>query len=319
MIYGFLLLLAASLFQGSFGLGMKKYQPFSWEAFWVVFSVIGILLIPVGWTWLEVPDFMEYIRQTPAQVLVLASFCGLLWGISSILFGKAVDTIGVSLTYGINMGISASLGSLIPLVIFGNIPPARSFTLLLIGMAVMLAGVVVITKAGLDKDKSGKTQQSERHSGHGQGGLQGKGLSKGLLMASFAGLGSAAMNIGFSYANQTLDIAARHGVSEVSASLIPWVITLSGGFVANFAYALYKLIKKPQLPRLCERGLGKSVSQSDYNLFRLVFCTWILCQGHRDARADRVQRRLAGLQRPGLNCQQCLGVKGRRMERVCAP
>ncbi|MGV2794871.1 rhamnose/proton symporter RhaT, partial [Clostridium perfringens] len=55
MIYGFLLLLAASLFQGSFGLGMKKYQPFSWEAFWVVFSVIGILLIPAGWTWLEVP------------------------------------------------------------------------------------------------------------------------------------------------------------------------------------------------------------------------------------------------------------------------
>ncbi|GIO84166.1 sugar:proton symporter [Paenibacillus faecis] len=258
MIYGFLLLLAASLFQGSFGLGMKKYQPFSWEAFWVVFSVIGILLIPVGWTWLEVPAFMEYVRQTPAQVLVLASSCGLLWGLSSILFGKAVDTIGVSLTYGINMGISASLGSLIPLVIFGNIPPARSFTLLLIGMAVMLAGVVVITKAGLDKDKSGKTRQSERHSGHGQGGLQGKGLSKGLLMASFAGLGSAAMNIGFSYANQTLDIAARHGVSEVSASLIPWVITLSGGFVANFAYALYKLVKNRSYRDYTSAGSGKA-------------------------------------------------------------
>ncbi|WP_334073226.1 MULTISPECIES: L-rhamnose/proton symporter RhaT [Paenibacillus] len=256
MIYGFLLLLAASLFQGSFGLGMKKYQPFSWEAFWVLFSVIGILLIPIGWTWLEVPSFMDYVRQTPVQVLVLASFCGLLWGVSSILFGKAVDTIGVSLTYGVNMGISASLGSLIPLLIFGNIPPARSFVLLLIGMAVMLGGVVVITKAGLDRDNSRKTQGSERQPE--QGGQQGRGLSKGLLMASFAGLGSAAMNIGFSYASQTLKIAAEQGVPEINASLIPWVVALSGGFVANFVYALYLLIRNRTYRDFTKTGSGKA-------------------------------------------------------------
>ncbi|WP_250637504.1 L-rhamnose/proton symporter RhaT [Paenibacillus yonginensis] len=157
MIYGFLLLLLACGFQGSFGLGMKKYRPFSWEAFWVIFSVVGILLVPLGWTWLEVPDFMTYVRETPGHVLASASFCGLLWGVSSILFGKAIDRVGVSLTYGVNMGISASVGSLIPLLIFGNIPVARSFVVLLIGMAVMLAGVAVITKAGLAKEKSLKT------------------------------------------------------------------------------------------------------------------------------------------------------------------
>lgn len=254
MLTGFLLLLLACFFQGSFGLGMKKYQPFSWEAFWVIFSVVGILLIPWLWTWIEVPEFLNYVRETPVKVLGLASLCGLLWGVSSILFGKAVDSIGVSLTYGVNMGISASLGSLIPLLLFGNLPRAASFIVLLAGMVIMLGGVVVITKAGLDKEKWLKQQ------GRGQGGASAPAvpLSKGLLMASIAGLGSAAMNIGFAYANRTLDIAAGHGVSAMSASLIPWVVTLSGGFVANFAYAFYKLIQNRTYCDYVKPGCGKA-------------------------------------------------------------
>ncbi|WP_151736174.1 L-rhamnose/proton symporter RhaT [Paenibacillus tengchongensis] len=248
MVYGFLLLLLACFFQGSFGLGMKKYQPFSWEAFWTIFSLVGILMIPVLWTWIEVPDFFSYIRQTPGDVLWTASICGFIWGISSIMFGKAIDTIGVSLTYGVNMGISASLGSLIPLFIFGNIPAAGSFTVLLIGTAIMLGGVVVITRAGLVK---------ERMLAAASGGTgAGAGLSKGLIIASVAGLGSAAMNIGFSYASEAADIAVLAGTPRISASLISWVITLSGGFVANFVYALVLLIKNRTYRDYVAKGAG---------------------------------------------------------------
>ncbi|OKP96950.1 L-rhamnose/proton symporter RhaT [Paenibacillus sp. P46E] len=266
MIFGFLLLLVACCFQGSFGLGMKKYQPFSWEAFWAVFSLVGILIIPVVWTWMEVPDFLSYIRQTPSDVLWTASFCGFLWGISSIMFGKAIDSIGVSLTYGVNMGISASLGSLIPLFIFGNIPAAGSFTVLLVGTAIMLAGVAVITKAGLLKEKI--------ITASGQGAGSGSQLTKGLIIASVAGLGSAAMNIGFSYANQTVDIAVAHGTAKISASLISWVITLSGGFVANFVYAVILLIKNRTYRDYAAKGAGKA-----YGKALLTAAVWYLALG----------------------------------------
>lgn len=278
MLYGFLILLLGCLCQGSFGLGMKKYQPFSWEAFWTLFSVVGILIIPIAWTWIEAPQFLTYIMEAKLEVLVLASFCGFLWGISAILFGKAVDSIGVSLTYGINMGISASLGSLIPLILFGEIPVASSFITLLLGMAVMLGGVGIITKAGLDKEKlmsqgegqivqqgqmrldktlvQGKTEVKSNEKAIN------KGLSQGILMASLAGLGSAAMNIGFSYANQTLSIATSHGVNAVNASLIPWVITLSGGFVANFAYSFMKLIKNRSYRDYVAVGAGKAYAKA---------------------------------------------------------
>ncbi|MBP1905869.1 L-rhamnose-H+ transport protein [Paenibacillus turicensis] len=280
MLYGFLILLLGCLCQGSFGLGMKKYQPFSWEAFWTLFSVVGILIIPIAWTWLEAPQFLTYIMETKLEVLVLASFCGFLWGISAILFGKAVDSIGVSLTYGINMGISASLGSLIPLILFGEIPVASSFITLLLGMVVMLGGVGIITKAGLDKEKlinqdddllrqqerdqldQAKIQMKEQVQVNSEGNAMRKGLSQGILMASLAGLGSAAMNIGFSYANQTLAIATSHGVNAVNASLIPWVITLSGGFVANFAYSFMKLIKNRSYRDYVAVGAGKAYGKA---------------------------------------------------------
>lgn len=271
MLTGFMVLLLACFFQGSFGLGMKKYQPFSWEAFWVIFSVVGILIIPILWTSIEVPDFMSYVRETPVKVLGLAALCGLIWGISSVLFGKAVDTIGVSLTYGVNMGISASLGSLIPLILFNNVPPALSFGLLLTGMVIMLGGVVIITKAGLDKEKIMKQQQQKVQGGQA---VQVKSLSKGLVMASAAGLGSAAMNIGFVYANRTLEIAAGHGVSELSASLIPWVITLSGGFVANFAYAAYQLVKNRTYRDYVKPGSSKAYAKA-----LLTALIWFLALG----------------------------------------
>ena len=56
MASAFLVLLFACLFQGSFGICFKKYQPFSWEAFWVLFSVIGVLGIPHIWCMIEVPN-----------------------------------------------------------------------------------------------------------------------------------------------------------------------------------------------------------------------------------------------------------------------
>lgn len=263
VVYGFLLLLAGCFFQGSFGLGMKKYQPYSWEAFWTVFSIIGILVIPVVWTWIEVPDFMSYIRELPNDVLITVPVCGLIWGISSVLFGKAVDTVGVSLTYGLNMGISASLGSLIPLFVSGDIPVARSFIVLLIGMVIMLYGVWVITKAGLDKEADLKKRLALANTPSGAAPLkEASGLTKGLLMASAAGLGSAAMNIGFSYANQVVDIAKEHGTSGTAASLIPWVITLTGGFIANAGYAIYKLIKNRTYRDYAAKGSGKALGKA---------------------------------------------------------
>lgn len=132
MLAGFIVLMIACLFQGSFGLGMKNYRPFSWEAFWIIFSVIGILLIPILWTGIEVPGFLRYILATPTWVLAIAATCGFLWDISAIWYGKDIDSIGLSLTVDINTGVGCSLGSH-PVIHPGQYP-CRPFAYVATGM-----------------------------------------------------------------------------------------------------------------------------------------------------------------------------------------
>lgn len=248
VIYGFAVLLLACVFQGSFGICFKKYQPFSWEAFWTLFSIIGVLLIPHIWAYIEVPNYMSYIMQSPIQVLLIGALSGFFWGISSIWYSRAIDAIGVSLTTGINLGMSTTLGSLIPMIILKNIPAAKVLIVLLIGEAIMLLGVGFLTKAGLLKDGEMNTKKEENGS---------KPMFKrGIILALISGLGTAALNIGFTYINTPVDLAIQDGVASASASLISWVVVFSGGFLANFLYALMKLIKNRTYTNYFEKGCG---------------------------------------------------------------
>ena len=48
-LFPLLLVLLASLFQGTFGLGMKYVKPLAWEAWWLVHATVAMLLFP--WIW----------------------------------------------------------------------------------------------------------------------------------------------------------------------------------------------------------------------------------------------------------------------------
>ena len=62
-ILPFLLIIIASLFQGSFGLGMKYMNPLKWESWWVVHVFIAMVLFPIIWTFIAVPESFEIIDQ----------------------------------------------------------------------------------------------------------------------------------------------------------------------------------------------------------------------------------------------------------------
>ncbi|BCN30037.1 L-rhamnose/proton symporter RhaT [Anaeromicropila herbilytica] len=243
--YGFIVLILAGIFQGSFGLGMKNYKPFSWEAFWGLFSLVGAFIIPQAIMRVEVPNYMEYILDTPAKTVVLAMICGFIWGISALLFGKAIDSIGMSLTYGLNMGISASLGSFLSLFILGDLPKTKVLVTLIIGYIVMLLGVFVITKAGLLKDKESKANKDNESNPL---------FVRGIMLAMFAGLGSAAMNIGFTFANKSVDLAIQDGVKPINASLISWIIVLAGGVIPQVVYPIYLMIKNRTYKNYVQKG-----------------------------------------------------------------
>lgn len=147
------IIIFASLFQGTFGLGMKYIKPMAWEAWWLVHATVAMVIFPLIWGFMVVPDLCQVISNAPANELVTASLLGFLWGIGGIMFGVSVGYIGMSLTYGIVMGLCSIAGALIPLFIrFDSVNPA-SLPFIFGGLGLLAIAVVIITVAGLKRDK----------------------------------------------------------------------------------------------------------------------------------------------------------------------
>ena len=150
----FLLLIFASFFQGTFGLGMKYMNPMSWESWWVVHVLVAMILFPMIWAIVVIPDLFEIISNSPNDAIYLAMLFGFLWGIGGIMFGVSVPYIGLSLTMGIVMGLAGSAGSLIPLFQIENATSQPSFPYIIAGLLISLIGVAITAKAGIEKTKA---------------------------------------------------------------------------------------------------------------------------------------------------------------------
>ncbi len=109
--------LIAGLLNGSFVVPMKRMKGWHWESTWLVFSTVGLLIVPWLTAFLTVPHLGALVISSPAAELAKVLLFGLGWGIGNILFGLGVTQLGLALGYGIILGIIATVGSVLPLVI----------------------------------------------------------------------------------------------------------------------------------------------------------------------------------------------------------
>lgn len=231
LILPFLLVIVASFFQGSFGLGMKYMEPLKWEAWWLVHVTIAMVLFPLTWALIAIPDLFSIIENAPKNAIYLGMLFGFLWGIGGILFGKSVPYIGLSLTMGIVMGLAASVGSLIPFFQMENALDNPTLPYVMIGVVLMLIGVAFTAKAGTNKDRLLNAGKKSKH------------FSKGILIAIICGVLSALLNVGFANATPVAKLAESSGVITRNSSLAAWVVVLVGAYIMNAGYAIFLLFK----------------------------------------------------------------------------
>jgi L-rhamnose-H+ transport protein len=233
-----MIVVLASVFQGTFGLGMKYVKPLAWEAWWVVQSIVAMLIFPLVWALLVTPDLFSVIFSASVPEVIAGATMGFLWGIGGIMFGISVGYIGMSLTYGIVMGGCGIAATVIALIQgAGTIVPA-SIPFTILGLVLYALALVVVTVAGLRRD---------RIIAEGGGALQGikKGAEfrKGLIIAVVCGLLSSLLFIGFNNTGGIGEIAQEHGASVRNSALARWVVVLLGALIMNLGYALILLAK----------------------------------------------------------------------------
>jgi L-rhamnose-H+ transport protein len=256
MFLPFMLVIVASVFQGSFGLGMKFMEPLKWEAWWLVHSLFAMIIIPTAWAYFVTPDLFNVLLNAPSDAVIMAVGFGALWGVGGILFGKSVPLIGISLTYGIVMGVCSAAGGLIPLftadeVAYQNMIPALPY--ILGGVALMLIGVALTAYAGVKRDQSQVDSNSDNEKSN---------LKSGLIIAVLCGFLSAFLAIGFTEGKAIGELAKNAGAISRNTSLAIWVVVLWGGFAINALYAIFLLFKNNTWSSFSTPNSGKAYGWS---------------------------------------------------------
>lgn len=242
------LVILASFFQGTFGLGMKYMSPLKWEAWWLVHAFVAMIAVPIIWALLAIPNLFEIINSAESSVVWKAAFYGFLWGIGGILFGVSVEKTGISITYGIVMGLAASIGSIIPLFQIDGALSNPSFPYILLGVILLLVGVAVTAVAGVKRDHLKADEQKEKPK-----------VQLGVLIAVLSGILSAFLNVGFANASPVAKLATNEfKIDAQDASLSAWVVVLLGAFIMNGGYALIKLIKNKSFSSFGTEKSGKA-------------------------------------------------------------
>lgn len=237
-----LIAVAAGVIQGSFTLPMKYTGKWQWENTWGMWSVWALLILPWVIAFSTVPDLMGVYRSVSPAALVAAFVVGLCWGVGAITFGMGVDYVGIALGFAIIMGLSVAVGSLIPLFMQPEKVFSRAGLMIICGVAIMMVGIAVGARAGLLKDKT-RAGAAETAAV-----APGKPMLKGLIICVVAGVCGALINIalvvGAPIQAAAVDMAHSRGADPTFAPNAIWCISLSGGFVVNFAYCGWLMVRR---------------------------------------------------------------------------
>jgi L-rhamnose-H+ transport protein len=224
MLSGIGYALLSGICNGLFSAPMKIIPRWKWENIWMVFVLTSCLAMPFGVVALTVPDYLRLFRESPRTAVDCALLFGFAWGFGAILFGRAVDRLGVSLANTLVIGLSSALGSLVPLLLGGRMGLLdRRQELLYLGVVVFIAGVWICGAAGRKRDAAIAY-------------APGASSWTGYMFAVGAGVMSAVFNIGYTLALPIAHTGEHMGYSHFLATNCIWLLMLSAGAVPNLIY-----------------------------------------------------------------------------------
>ncbi|MGB9606624.1 MAG: L-rhamnose/proton symporter RhaT, partial [Bryobacteraceae bacterium] len=150
---GLLVVALGAAMQGSFALPQKFIRGWAWEKMWLVYSITAMVALPWLLIAAAIPEAWWAYPAVPGGVLARTALFGAGWGIGSVLFGLGIARVGMALAFAIIISLTAAVGSIVPLAILHPDQLAtRRGLLLFAGLAIVIAGVALCSRAGAMKE-----------------------------------------------------------------------------------------------------------------------------------------------------------------------
>ncbi len=224
MIQGIFLAILAGIMLGLYALPEKFTKDFKFENTWGLMFLINLLFVPLIAGFTLVSGFTDVLSSIPADVLLKMAIASISWGIGVMMWGKAINHIGLALGFSIFIGTVILVGSFLPFLVDG-LPESNVFITILFGIVIVLVGILANGLAGLtrQKDEKGMLLLTSKDGSMGMG----------IFIAVTGGL----LATGFSYAN-AVGRPVIHEACQLAGNP-EWVTAIAVMFVIYVAGGLF--------------------------------------------------------------------------------
>ncbi|SPZ64963.1 L-rhamnose-H(+) transport protein [Serratia quinivorans] len=198
----------------------KKVRRWSWETMWSIGGLMSWLILPWAVSYVLLPDFWRYYSSFDLSTLLPVFLFGAMWGIGNVNYGLTMRYLGMSMGIGIAIGITLVVGTLMTPLLQGRFVALFSSAggqLTLLGVAIALLGVVIVSWAGVLKERAMGIRAEEFN------------LRKGLLLAVMCGIFSAGMSFAMDAAKPMHQAAADLGIDPLYVALPSYVVIMGAG------------------------------------------------------------------------------------------
>ncbi|SDX19294.1 L-rhamnose-H+ transport protein [Lutibacter oricola] len=252
-------------------LPLQKVKKWSWDTYWLLQASFAWFIFPFIIGFLTVPNLMDVFAKADTSVLINATLLGSIYGFGGMCFGLAIRHIGYSLTYTISIGISAILGTIVPLIMHGELVEkynAPGGNIVFLGMFFALIGIVICGVAGYKKENDLKDVKVE-----GAEPLT-FNMKKGLTLTLIAGILSAVFGISLEVGEPLSAIADANGAGQFQGNA-KLILSTGGAFITNLIWFTIVGLKRGTLKQLIDvKGIGVSAYSLNVGMSILTGALW---------------------------------------------
>ncbi|MDO6761324.1 L-rhamnose/proton symporter RhaT [Tamlana sp. 2_MG-2023] len=253
---GILLAVSAGIMLGFWAMPEKYIKNYAFENAWGLCYLFMLWIIPFIVAFTMIDNFGQVLADIGSPVLMRMLIPGFLWGVGMMLWGKAIDYIGLSLGFSLFIGTIICVGSMLPWF-FHGVPEWNDLGTILLGIAIILCGIIFNGRAGmLRQEEENKSETLEK-----------KSMVSGILIAVIGGVLATGFNValeisvdGQAAKNIIGEMVVNNGnASWLSSVASMFIVYVSGGLFV-IPYFIIMLTKKKLWGSFKVPGAGKNVS-----------------------------------------------------------
>jgi len=246
---GILFAVFAGVMLGFYAIPEKFVKNYVFENTWGLCFLFMLWIVPFILAFTLIDGFAQVLSDVGAPILLKMLIPSFLWGIGMMMWGKAINHIGLSLGFSIFIGTIVFIGSLLPFFIYG-LPATNVMVTILVGIAIILLGIIMNGRAGILREGSGATEKGN-----------GSSMMVGIIIAVVGGLLCTGFNVANELGKEAIAAAVvKNGNDSWLTSVAAMFIVYVSGGLFVVPYFLIQITRKKLWCSFRVAGAGKNVS-----------------------------------------------------------